>query len=582
MRVALKALSVSVFVAIAVTGCTKREDLKVAQFKDHVITVGDFETAYAKVDPQFLPKATGMDGKKEFLNTMLNKEVMAYKADELGYDKNPAVVQGMDAFSRTALQVAYLKKQVSDKITVTDADIKQYYDNEGVILSVKQILCDVEPQADAAYASLQKGMDFETACKTYSKTPDGADGGMIVTVTFGKLMPELQNTIFSLPVGGYTQPIFTPHGWVIVKVLKRSDAIHKESLADEKETLRTEIRRIKQAVAMNEFTDKLRKDYGVVWNYDNIAIVFHALPPDRPMQDAPPRSDEIYPLLYFDPKDLDKPLVTYQGKSITIKDFSDLYDRASFYSRPRRTYRYGGIRTFLTEQIMNEISADVVRKSHIEDDPEVKKVLQAKKEELMVNLLYEDMINKQTVVTAQLIKNYYHDNQPQFHTPEKRKFGVVLAGDIETAKAAYRDLKAGKKLSTVVLAYSIDDATKNSLGETDLLTKGEQPEMDNVGFSLAKVGDISEPFQTSRGWMVLQLLEKQDERTFSLEEARPRIEAALRNELNDKRLKELLKKWKEEVGVVIYEKNLAKAKLVERSPAAPKLKPGQPLPKTRT
>ena len=52
---------------------------------------------------------------------------------------------------------------------------------------------------------------------------------------------------------------------------------------------------------------------------------------------------------------------------------------------------------------------------------------------------------------------------------------------------------------------------------------------------------------------------------FTLEEAEARIEGALRQEKNDKRLEEMLTKWKEEVDVVIHEDNLAKnVKIVER------------------
>jgi hypothetical protein len=167
MRVA--PLLVPVLIAsFAITGCSKREDLKVAEFKDRSITVGQFEEAYARVDQSFLPKATGLEGKEEFLNTMLNKEVMAAKADELGYDKDPTVAQGMEQFKRMSLNIAYLKREVGDKITVSDAELQEYYNNTGVSLSVKQILCDVEPQADAADAALQGGMDFDTACRLFS------------------------------------------------------------------------------------------------------------------------------------------------------------------------------------------------------------------------------------------------------------------------------------------------------------------------------------------------------------------------------------------------------------------------------
>ncbi|HEX5132371.1 MAG TPA: peptidyl-prolyl cis-trans isomerase [Candidatus Krumholzibacteria bacterium] len=567
MRFAPSLLGFALIASVAVTGCSKREDLKVAEFRDRSITVAEFEDAYAHVDPTYLPKASGMEGRKEFLTTMLNKEVMAYKADELGYDKDPAVQQGMEGFERMTLQLGYLKRAVADKVTVTDAELKKYYENTGVTLNVKQILMDTSEQAEEAYAALKEGMDFDSACRQFSKAEDAEDGGLVVTASFGTLIPDLQDPLFALPVGGFTEPIYTPQGWVIVKVLKRNDPPQKKPYEEAKEQVEKEVQRNKEAVALNKFTEKLRDDYGVVWNYDTIAIVFNALPPDRAFETAPRRSDEVYPLLLFDPADYDKPIVSYQGKSITVKDFSDFYDQASFFTRPRQSYRYGGIRSFLTERIMNEIAVDIVRKSDIAQDPEVKRVIDAKREELMVGLLYDDMVNKQTVVTAQDIQNYYNDNIVKFQTPEKRKFGVVLAGDIETAQQAYVELKAGKPVRTVALAYSIDEDTKETLGETGELSHGEQPEIDAVGFSMQRVGDVSEPFQTSRGWMVLKLVSRTDARTFTLEEAKGRVEAALRQIKNDQRLQELLAKWKEEYAVVIHEDNLAKVKITERSAA---------------
>jgi parvulin-like peptidyl-prolyl isomerase len=97
-----------------------------------------------------------------------------------------------------------------------------------------------------------------------------------------------------------------------------------------------------------------------------------------------------------------------------------------------------------------------------------------------------------------------------------------------------------------------------------ILTKGNQPELDEVGFSLAKIGDISQPFQTSRGWVVLKLVEKSPERVRSLYE----VEDGVRNDLStlksDARLKEFMAKWKEKIPIKIYEKNLQKADVHER------------------
>ena len=96
-----------------------------------------------------------------------------------------------------------------------------------------------------------------------------------------------------------------------------------------------------------------------------------------------------------------------------------------------------------------------------------------------------------------------------------------------------------------------------------------QPELDRVGFALTRVGEVSEPFETARGWMILKLVERQGERVYAIEEARGSIEGALKQVENEKRLNELLEKWKEDVGVVIHEDNLRKVQIEERSaPAA--------------
>jgi parvulin-like peptidyl-prolyl isomerase len=558
--------------SIALTGCSKHEDLKLAEFKDRAIRMAEYEDAYAHVDPVFLPQATGEEGKLEFLNTMLNREVMAYKADELGYDKDPAVTQGMEGYKRMTLQVAFLQKEVGDKIEVTDADVKKHFDLMGTTLNVKQILCDTPDQAAAAYDELEKGTDFESVAREYSKQQDAAEGGMVVTVTYGTLIPEMQGPLFDLPVGGYTEPILTAHGWVIVKVLK-IDKVNKPVKFEEiKDKLVDDVRRQKQTVATNKYTDKLREEAGVVWHMDNMEIIFNALPEDRPFEEAPPRNQEVYPLLFLEAGDLDKPLVSTNQRTITIKDFSDLYDQASFFNRPRKELRLGGIRGFLMLNIMNDISYEAVKKSGIENDPDVKKILQRKSEEISVNLLYEDMINKQTVITRDMMTNYYNDNIEQFNVPEKRKFGLVLAGDIETAQQAQEELRGGKPVAIVAKAYSIDEDTRATDGLTKEVSRGDNPEYDAVGFGLTRVGQVTEPFQTAKGWLVLKLVEMSPARVFTLEEAEGRVEAALRERENDRRLKELLAKWKEELGVVIHHDNLAKAKITERSPEEEKPK----------
>ena len=74
--------------AVSLISCSGREDTVLAEFKDKTITVAEYEKAYSVVKPQYLPRATGVEGHKEFLNTMLNKATAALvrHLKELGYN----------------------------------------------------------------------------------------------------------------------------------------------------------------------------------------------------------------------------------------------------------------------------------------------------------------------------------------------------------------------------------------------------------------------------------------------------------------------------------------------------------------
>ncbi len=195
--------------ALSLASCSSREDVVLAEFRDQTITVAQFEKAYSVVKPKFLPKATGVEGHKEFLTTMLNKGVMAYKADELGYDKDPAVVEGMETYRPMALQVAFMKFRIDDLNEVTEEQVREHYRNKGSKVSVKQILVDTPDQAEEVYQLLVNGADFESVCREFSRGPDAEQGGRVLDVTYGNYAAKLQKVIFEQPIGGIAEPIWS-------------------------------------------------------------------------------------------------------------------------------------------------------------------------------------------------------------------------------------------------------------------------------------------------------------------------------------------------------------------------------------
>ena len=214
--------------------------------------------------------------------------------------------------------------------------------------------------------------------------------------------------------------------------------------------------------------------------------------------------------------------------------------------------------------VMNELINEEMVRANIEEEPEFKRAARNKQEELMLSRLYADMVDKETVITDGDIREYYNANIESYKVAEKRRYGAILTGDQASAVEAYEKILGGEDFITVVMTYSIDNDTRARSGETEFLTVGEQPHLDEVGFGLRNIGDVSEPFQTTQGWVVIKLIERSPERILPFAEARGGVSADLRRLENDRRLNGLLEEWKKDIPVVVYEENLRKAEVEER------------------
>ncbi len=79
-------------------------------------------------------------------------------------------------------------------------------------------VCAAQQKADEVEAKLKGGAKFADTAKQYSGGPTASAGGDLGDFKRGALGDVLENATFSLPVGGYTQPIRTRQGFVILKV----------------------------------------------------------------------------------------------------------------------------------------------------------------------------------------------------------------------------------------------------------------------------------------------------------------------------------------------------------------------------
>jgi parvulin-like peptidyl-prolyl isomerase len=160
---------------------------------------------------------------------------------------------------------------VINKVKVSDADIKAYYDSHKAQFlqpesrEVRHILVKKKALADEIYAKLKNGADFATLAKKYTQdTASKADGGKF-TAYKGKTVAPFDKFVFSAKVGELSHPIKTSFGWHVIEVLSDTKPAAPQPLADAKDGISSTLLKQKQDQALKDWVKDAAATYPVTY-----------------------------------------------------------------------------------------------------------------------------------------------------------------------------------------------------------------------------------------------------------------------------------------------------------------------------
>jgi peptidyl-prolyl cis-trans isomerase C len=189
---------------------------------DTKITRADVQIALKELGAQFqrVPENQRISA---VVNTLIDFEVMAQKADAEGFSDDPEV-QALMRLNRTrALHDTYFRKTKVEQID--PADIQKVYDEQTAPLRdqtevrARHILVETEEAAKAIVAELDGGADFEALAKEKSTGPSGPAGGDLGFFGKGRMVPAFEEAAFAMEAGTYTkEPVQTQFGFHVIKV----------------------------------------------------------------------------------------------------------------------------------------------------------------------------------------------------------------------------------------------------------------------------------------------------------------------------------------------------------------------------
>lgn len=267
---------------------TSASDDIVARVNGKEITTADLEKQYlSRINIEQPPSAEeALDLKLQLLNQMINDHILLERAAEAGLSATDADVdvqfnqfksqyteeQLQELLAQQKMTVEDLRddirqsitieklvnKEITSKISVSDAQIKDFYDknkenfNLPESYRVAHILITPIPEADIANTNrddattpeearqkatrvlrdIQGGQDFAVVARNFSEdastVPAGGELGFLPMDQIAGIDPALADTVQRLRVGETSPVIETRYGYQIVKLLERDAGGQKE------------------------------------------------------------------------------------------------------------------------------------------------------------------------------------------------------------------------------------------------------------------------------------------------------------------------------------------------------------------
>jgi peptidyl-prolyl cis-trans isomerase C len=258
-----------------------KDDDVVAKIGNKKITVTEFNKLISYFDAERQKMIESNPQMKETILTQLVQSmVVSDIAKKKGFDKKPEIKQQLEFFSDSFVATEYLKREVTHKVSVSDNEVKQYYDahqdefRTPEMVKAKHILIRVAPgtseedkkkalgKAEDILKQVKGGKEFEKLAAEVSEDPGSkTKGGDLGFFPKGRMVKPFEDAAFALKPGELSKPVETQFGYHIIKV----DEIKEPSLETfdkVKEKINQKLVQEKTRTKVTEFIEKSMKEAG--------------------------------------------------------------------------------------------------------------------------------------------------------------------------------------------------------------------------------------------------------------------------------------------------------------------------------
>ncbi len=449
--------------------------------------------------------------KREFLYTLIAEKLLAQKAKMMSLDTAKEIEDILSYMERLFVRDEYYKHEISGKVKVTSKDMEKAEKRYSKLLIVKYIYSEDEKEIKQLYGELKKGVPIDSLIKERHEYEEQKTPG---TVTFGTLESNLEDSIYNLKPGQYTEPLKAWKRWYVFKMIR---TINNPVFATDnmKAKLKKIIEDRKTTKLENDFLynflhkQKVEVDKNIFFKIANLI--------DIKIKER--KKSDKNSLIILDSYDFDniinsldqnilnKPFIKFEKNHETVKEF---LTQMKFNSFKMDTSDTGKLVMVLNKYVKDYIEYELlVRAAYdqgIDKLPAVKNDIKVW-EDYYLSQKLEKIIYDSISVSDDEAYEYYTKNNNMVNNPDEVNVEEILVDSLNKIEDALKEINNGLSFRDISRKYSIVDSLKNrggDLGYFPVTTHGE------IGKAADRmnVGDLYGPIKTNDGYALIKLIDR--------------------------------------------------------------------------
>lgn len=532
------------------------------RMNDRVIRIRDFVDTYYASYAEYRPRPDSA-GRAQFLNTMIDKEVLARVARQakrpVGFEDRMVMAEHT---TRVLSNVLFQRAVLDSVPEPSEAEIRHIYDQLGYELHLQVIVVRERETAERVRRDLAaRRITWPDAAKKFSTLrADSFPAGDIGWRRRQSINPMVATAVFDLKAGDISPVLPDYAGYALYRGVERRP-IPPLSYPPMRSMIRDEIRGLGIGERGGRIMAALSARVGMTYDAANIAWAASQFAPAVTVSgDIRPTIDINMHVPQFGPADTARVLGRWNGGQITLGAFVAAYTAMSPLGRPNITTAEA-FASQVDRFALEPYRADLARERGLDRDSMAIALIEKRREQLMVEHLYEDSILPQVQVTRAERRRYYQANLAQFisyATVSYARFHLERRSEADSIAAR---LKAGEPAADILKAAGRDERW-GSIGEQREDVKGTR--IGKILFEELRPGQVMVDGPDSEGHLeVIQSLSLDPGHQLPFEEVETPIDESLQNIGAEKLLKAMIARHRRQVRIEARPELVMRIRLVD-------------------